>query len=265
MSGSHNNVRIHPTAVIDAAAVLHETVEVGPYSVIGAGVELGEACRIGAHVVLQGPMRMGARNQVFPFASLGGISQDMTAREDDDTRVEIGDDNTFREYVTVQRGTLKDAGVTRLGDRNWIMAYAHIAHDCVIGSHVVFANGTTLAGHVIVEDWAVLGGVTLVHQFCRLGAHCFSAGGAGITRDVPPFVVVQDNPARPRGINIEGIRRRDFSAADLSDIKQAYRTLFVSGLKLDQALAELQPLAARSSHVRHMVEFVENSKRLIQK
>jgi len=265
MNNAGKPARIHPTAVIDASAVLHETVEVGAYSVIGADVELGEDCRIGAHVVLQGPMRMGRRNQVFPFASLGGISQDMSAREDDDTWVEIGDDNTIREYVTIQRGTLKDAGVTRLGDRNWIMAYVHIAHDCVIGNHTIFANATTLAGHVVVGDWAVLGGATLVHQFCRLGAHCFSAGGAGITRDVPPFVVVQDNPARPRGINIEGIRRRDFSAADLSDIKQAYRSLFVAGLKRDQALAELRPLAARSSHVRHMVEFVERSKRLIQK
>lgn len=265
MNDTDQSERIHPTAVIDAAAVLHETVEVGAYSVIGAGVELGEGCCIGSHVVLQGPMRMGCRNRVYPFASLGGISQDMTAREDDDTRVEIGDDNTIREYVTLQRGTLKDTGVTRLGDHNWIMAYAHVAHDCVIGNRNVFANGTTLAGHVVVEDWTVLGGATLVHQFCRLGSHCFSAGGAGITRDVPPFVVVQDNPARPRGINIEGIRRRGFSATDLSDIKQAYRSLFVAKLKLDQAVAELQPLVARSSHVRHMVEFVEHSKRLIQK
>lgn len=265
MSGVPSAPRVHPTAVIDAAAVLHETVEVGPYSVIGAGVELGEGCRIGAHVVLQGPMRMGRRNQVFPFAAVGGLSQDMSARDDDDTRVEIGDDNTIREYVTIQRGTLKDSGVTRLGDRNWIMAYVHVAHDCVIGSHNVLANATTLAGHVVIEDWVVLGGATLIHQFCRLGSHCFSAGGSGITRDVPPFVVVQENPARPRGINIEGIRRRNFSASDLSDIKQAYRTLFVAGLKVEQALAELQPLAARSAHVRHMVEFVESAKRLIQK
>lgn len=257
--------RVHPTAVIDAAAQLHESVEVGPYSVIGAGVEIGEHSHIGAHVVLQGPMRIGKRNQIFPFASLGELSQDMTARREDDTRVEIGDDNTIREYVTIQRGTLKDSGVTRVGDRNWIMAYVHIAHDCVIGNHNVFANATTFAGHVTVEDWVVLGGATLIHQYCRLGAHCFSAGGAGITRDVPPFVVVQDNPARPRGINIEGIRRRNFSAEDLSEIKLAYRTLFVAGLKLEQALEELQPLASRSAHVRHMVEFVASAKRLIQK
>lgn len=257
--------RIHPTAVIDPAARLHESVEVGAYSVIGAGVELGEDCRVAAHVVLKGPLRMGRRNRVFPFASVGEISQDMTAREDDDTRVEIGNDNTIREYVTIQRGTLKDTGVTRLGDHNWIMGYCHIAHDCVLGSNNVFANGTTLAGHVTVEDWVVLGGATLVHQFCRLGSHSFSAGGAGITRDVPPFLVVQNNPAIARGINIEGIRRRDFSSDDLSNIKHAYRALYLSDQKLETALAELQPLVRESAPVRQMVEFVENAKRLIRK
>ena len=257
--------RVHSTAIIDAAAVLHETVEVGPYAVIGAGVEIGEGCQIESHVVLNGPLRMGRRNHVFPFAALGGLSQDMSARPDDDTRVEIGDDNTIREYVTIQRGTRKDMGVTRMGDRNWIMAYVHVAHDCAIGSHTVLANGTTLAGHVVVEDWAVLGGATLVHQFCRLGSHCFSAGGAGVTRDVPPFVVVQGNPAGPRGVNIEGIRRRDFSAADLSDIKQAYRALFVSGQSREQALESLETLAKRSRHVRKMAEFVRESERLVQK
>lgn len=265
MNEVHELPRIHPTAVIDRSAALHESVRVGPYSVIGAGVEIGADCRIDAHVVLQGPLRLGRRNHVFPFAALGGLSQDMSAREDDDTRVEIGDDNTIREYVTIQRGTRKDAGVTRLGDHNWIMAYVHVAHDCVIGSRTVLANATTLAGHVVIEDWAVLGGATLIHQFCRLGAHCFSAGGAGITRDVPPFVVVQGNPAGPRGINIEGIRRRDFTADDLGDIKSAYRALFVSGQPREQALESLQPLAEKSAHVRRMVEFVRGSKRLIQK
>lgn len=257
--------RIHPTAVIDPRAELHETVEVGPYSVIGAQVRLGEGTRIDSHVVLKGPMSMGRNNRVFPFASLGEISQDKTAKYEDPTRVEIGDGNTFREYVTVQRGTLKDTGVTRIGDDNWVMAYCHIAHDCVIGKHCIFANSTTFAGHVTVEDWVVLGGATLVHQFCRIGAHSFSAGGAGITRDVPPFVVVQGNPAAPRGINIEGIRRRDFTPEDLSDIKQAYRTIFLAGLPQEEMKAELAELGQKSPHVQRMLEFVENAKRLIQK
>jgi len=257
--------RIHPTAVIDPDARLHETVEVGPYTVIGPGVSIGEGSWIGPHVVLQGPMTMGRNNKVFQFASLGEISQDKTAKKDEPTRVEIGDGNVIREYVTIQRGTLKEQGLTRLGDDNWIMAYCHIAHDCVIDSHTIFANGTTLAGHVYVEDYVVLGGATLIHQFCRIGAHSFSAGGAGITRDVPPFVVVQGNPAAPRGINIEGIRRRNFTAEDITDIKHAYRSLFMAGLRADEIKAELAQIAERSPHVRRMLEFVEQSKRLIQK
>ncbi|MBV8062714.1 MAG: acyl-ACP--UDP-N-acetylglucosamine O-acyltransferase [Nevskia sp.] len=257
--------RVHPTAVIDPAAQLHETVEVGPYTVIGAGVSIGAGSWIGPHVVLQGPMSLGRNNRVFQFASLGEISQDKTAKKDEATRVEIGDDNVIREYVTIQRGTLKQHGLTRIGNDNWIMAYCHIAHDCTIDDHTVFANGTTLAGHVHVEDYVVLGGATLIHQFCRIGAHSFSAGGAGITRDVPPFVVVQGNPAAPRGINIEGIRRRDFTAEDISDIKQAYRTMFMAGLRADEIKAELAQIAQRSPHIKRLLEFVEQSKRLIQK
>jgi UDP-N-acetylglucosamine acyltransferase len=257
--------RIHPTAVIDPAAELHETVEVGPYSVIGADVSIGEDSWIGPHVVLQGPMRMGRRNKVFQFASLGEISQDKSAKRSDATRVEIGDDNTIREYVTIQRGTLKEQGLTRVGNDNWIMAYCHIAHDCYIDDHTILANGTTLAGHVSIEDYVVLGGATLIHQFCRIGAHSFSAGGTGITRDVPPFVVVQGNPAAPRGINIEGIRRRGFSPEDIIDIKHAYRSMFLAGLRQDDVKAELTGIAQRSPHVQRMLAFIEHSKRLIQK
>ncbi|WP_029918702.1 acyl-ACP--UDP-N-acetylglucosamine O-acyltransferase [Nevskia soli] len=257
--------KIHPTAVIDPQAELHASVEVGPYTVIGPGVRIGEDSWIGPHVVLQGPMSLGRRNRVFQFASLGEVSQDKTAKKDEATRVEIGDDNTIREYVTIQRGTLKEKGLTRIGNDNWIMAYCHIAHDCLIDDHTIFANGTTLAGHVHVEDFVVFGGVTMVAQFCRIGAHSFSAGGAGITRDVPPFLVVQGNPAAPRGINIEGIRRRNFTAEDISDIKHAYRTMFLAGLRQDEMKAELAGIAQRSPHVGRMLEFVENSKRLIQK
>ena len=256
---------IHPTAVIEATAELHPSVEVGAYSVIGANVSIGEGSIIGAHAVLKGPMRIGKHNRIYSFVALGEVSQDKTAKPEDATSVEIGDGNTIREFVTIQRGTLKDTGITRIGDDNWIMNYVHIAHDCVIGSHGVFANNSTLAGHVTIEDHVVLGGGTLIAQHVRLGAHCFSAGGAGITRDVPPFFIVQGNPAGPRGINIEGIRRRNFSAEDLADIKHAYRILFISDASAADARAELSELAKTSPQVRRISEFVESSKRLIQK
>jgi len=257
--------RIHPTAIIDPRAELHESVQVGPYSVIGADVKIGEDTWIGPHVVLNGPMTLGARNRIFQFASVGEISQDMTAKYEDDTQVIIGDDNVIREYVTIQRGTLKDTGITRVGNKNWIMAYCHIAHDCVIGNQCIFANGTTFAGHVTVEDFVVLGGATLIHQFTRLGAYCFSAGGAGITRDVPPFVIVQGNPAIPRGVNLEGLKRRGFSADDVTDVKHAYRILFVAETSAAEAREQLAEMAKTSTQARRMREFVENSKRLIQK
>lgn len=257
--------RVHPTAIIDPAAHLHPSVEVGPYAVIGAGVEIGEDSRIGPHTLLKGPMRIGRGNRIFGFASLGEISQDKSARPEDDTRVEIGDGNTIREFVTIQRGTLKDSGVTRIGDDNWIMNYVHVAHDCQIGSHTVFANNSTLAGHVMVEDYVVLGGATLVAQRCRLGAHCFTAGGAGVTRDVPPFVLVQGNPAVPRGINIEGIRRRGFPAEEVAAIKHAYRTLFLTDLPAERAREQLAAIAEGSPAARQFQRFVLGSSRLIQK
>jgi UDP-N-acetylglucosamine acyltransferase len=256
---------IHPTAVVDAKARLAADVSVGAYSVIEGDVEIGAGTRVGPHVVLQGPMTIGRDNQIFQFASLGALSQDKTAKTEDPTRVEIGDGNTIREYVTINRGTLKEQGLTKVGNDNWIMAYCHIAHDCVIGDHTILANGTTFAGHVTVEDYVVLGGATLVHQFVTLGAHCFSAGGAGITRDVPPFVIVQENPAIPRGINLEGLKRRGFTPDDISDIKAAYRALFIADQKLDEAKREMAEIAMRSPHVKRMLDFVESAKRLIQK
>lgn len=256
---------IHPTAVISARAKVAGNVRVGAYTVIDDDVEIGEGTEIGPHAVLQGPMKVGRNNRIFQFASLGAISQDKTAKQDEATRVEIGDGNTIREYVTINRGTLKEKGLTKVGNDNWIMAYCHVAHDCIIGDHTILANGTTFAGHVTVEDWVVLGGGTLVHQFVTLGAHCFSAGGAGITRDVPPFLVVQENPAIPRGINLEGLKRRGFTPDDISDIKAAYRALFIADQKLDEAKKEMAEIATRSPHVKRMLDFVENAKRLIQK
>ncbi len=257
--------RIHPTAVIDAKADIHETVEIGPYSVIGPGVTVGENTWIGPHVVLNGPMTIGRDNKIFQFSSLGEISQDKTAKRDDATRVEIGDGNTIREYVTIQRGTLKEQGLTKVGNDNWIMANAHIAHDCIVGSHCIVANGTTLAGHITIEDWVGLGGYTLVHQFCRIGAHAYTGGGAVVLRDLPPFVIAEGQPARPRGINSEGLKRRGFSAEDLDAIKDAYKLIYLSGAIMSEVKAKLADMSQSSVHVARMLAFIESSKRALSR
>jgi UDP-N-acetylglucosamine acyltransferase len=253
--------RIHPTAVIHPKARLHETVEVGAYSVIGADVTIGAGTRIQSHAVLEGPLTMGADNTVHPFASLGAVSQDKTAKYEDATRVEIGDGNTFREYVTVNRGTLKEQGVTRIGDDNWLMACAHVAHDCVIGSHTILANNVLLAGHVTIDDYVILGGATGVHQFCRIGVGAFSGGGSIILGSVPPFVMVQGNPAEPRAINSEGLKRRGYSADDIGAIKDAYKTIYLSGKPMAEIKAELAEQARGNAHVSLMLEFIETLKR----
>lgn len=257
--------RIHPTAVVHPKARLHETVEVGAYSVIGADVTVGAGCRIHSHVVLEGPMTMGAGNTVYPFASLGAVSQDKTAKYEDATRVEIGDGNTFRESVTVNRGTLKEAGVTRIGDDNWIMACAHIAHDCVIGSHTILANNVLLAGHVTIDDHAILGGATGVHQFCRIGAHGFTGGGAVVLRDQPPFVISEGHPARPRGVNKEGLRRRGFPAQDIEDIEELYKLVYRSKKVVGAVKEELAGRAKTSKYAAQMLEFIEKSKRALMR
>lgn len=257
--------RIHPTAVIDARAELHASVEVGPYSVIGAGVSIGENTWIGPHVVLQGPMTIGRDNKIFQFASLGEISQDKSAKRDDATRVEIGDGNTIREYVTIQRGTLKEQGLTRVGNDNWIMANAHIAHDCMVGSHCVLANGTTLAGHITIEDWVGLGGYTLVHQFCRIGSHAYTGGGSVVLRDLPPFVMAEGQPARPRGLNSEGLKRRGYSPEDIEQIKEAYKLIYLSGQLMAEVKVKLAEMAKHSAHVGRMLAFIETSKRALSR
>lgn len=257
--------RLHPTAIIDPAARLHETVSVGPYSVIGANVEIGAGTVIGPHVVLNGPMRIGERNRIFQFASLGEISQDKTARDDDATSVIIGNDNTIREYVTIQRGTLKtpeiNNGETRVGDGNWIMANCHIAHDCILGSQTILANGVTLAGHVTIEDYAGLGGFVLIHQHCCIGESAYIGGGALIRRDVMPFLMIEGEPARPRGVNAEGLKRRGFTAEDIEAIKDAYKLVYLSGELMAEVKVQLAGMADRSPRCRQMLEFIERSKR----
>ncbi|SFF30055.1 acyl-[acyl-carrier-protein]--UDP-N-acetylglucosamine O-acyltransferase [Fontimonas thermophila] len=256
---------IHPTAIVDPRAELEEGVEIGPYSIVDAGVRIGVNTWVGPHVVLRGPMTIGRDNKIFQFASLGEVSQDKTARREDPTRVEIGDGNTIREYVTIQRGTLKEQGVTRIGNDNWIMAQVHIAHDCVVGSHTILANGTTLAGHVTIEDWVGLGGYTLVHQFCRIGAHAFTGGGAVVLRDLLPFVIAEGHPARPRGINTKGLERRGFTAQDIEEIKDAYKLIYLSGALMAEVKEKLKEKARQSVHVARMLAFIETSKRALSR
>ncbi len=257
--------RIHPTAIVDPGAQLDPSVEVGPYSIIGPGVVIGADCWIGPHVVLRGPMTMGRGNKVFQFASLGEISQDLTAKPDDPTRVEIGDGNTIREYVTIQRGTMKDAGLTRVGDRNWIMNSVHIGHDSIVGNNNILANNTALAGHVLMGDYVGCGGYTLIHQYCQIGSHAFSGGGSLITRDVAPFVIVQGHPAEARGINTEGLRRRGFSAEDIGAVREAYKLIYLSGKPMETVKQELATMAQDCAHVAQMLKFIEGSKRSLQR
>ncbi|VAW82363.1 Acyl-[acyl-carrier-protein]--UDP-N-acetylglucosamine O-acyltransferase [hydrothermal vent metagenome] len=255
MTDALDKPHIHPTAVVDPAARIAADVIVGPYSVIGATVEIAANCHIGSHVVIGGRTTLGRNNRVYPFASLGLEPQDKKYA-DEDTRLKIGDGNTIREYVSINRGTRQDAGVTRLGDDNWIMAYVHIAHDCHIGNHCILANNATLAGHVELGDYVTLGGSTLVHQFCRIGEHAFSAYGARINKDVPPFVTVSEGKARPRGLNVEGLKRRGFDEPRIRSLKAAYRLLYRSDLSLEQAIAALQDMQGDNEDIRRLQDFL---------
>jgi UDP-N-acetylglucosamine acyltransferase len=246
---------IHPTAIVQPGARLAPGVEVGPYAVVGPQVEVGERTWIGAHVVLDGRTRIGRANRIFPFASIGGPPQDKKYRGED-SAVEIGDGNTIREYVTINKGTALDANVTHVGDDNWIMAYVHIAHDCRVGSHTVFANACQLAGHVVVGDWAYLGATTLVHQYVHIGAHAFTSMGTYLSQDLPPYVVAAGNTAEASGINSEGLKRRGFDGAAINGLKRAYRTLYREGLSLEEAKRALEAQAAECPAVRALVEFL---------
>jgi UDP-N-acetylglucosamine acyltransferase len=229
---------IHPTALIAPSARLGDNVTIGAYSIVGADVEIGDGTTVGPHVVIEGPTTIGRDNRIYQFASLGAAPQDKKYAGEP-TRLEIGDRNTIREFCTFNRGTAQDAGATRVGDDNWIMAYVHLAHDCQVGDKTIFANNAQLAGHVHVGDWAILGGFTVVHQFVRIGTHCITAMGSILLQDVPPFVTASGNPAAPHGINSEGLKRRGFSAATIAAIKRAYKTLYRSGMKLEEATAAI--------------------------
>lgn len=250
----------HPTAIIHPAARLADDVEVGAYTLIGEHVEIGKGTVIGPHVVICGHTRIGQHNRIFQFCSLGEIPQDKKYAGEP-TRLEIGDHNVIREFCTFNLGTAQDVGVTRLGNHNWIMAYVHLAHDCQVGNHTVFANNANLAGHVVVDDYAILGGFTGVHQFCHVGAHVMTGVGSVLLQDLPPYVMVSGSPAAPHGINSEGLKRRGFSSAAIMAIKRAYKTLYKSGLTFDEARDAIMGQAVKYPELNRLSDFLKASKR----
>ena len=252
--------KIHPTAIVDTKAELAQNVEIGAFSIVGEHVQIDEGTIIDSHVVIKGRTKIGKNNHIYQFCSLGEIPQDKKYAGEP-TELVIGNDNTIREFCTFNLGTVQDRGLTRMGDDNWIMGYVHIAHDCQVGSHTIFANNAQLAGHVHVDDWVVFGGYSGVHQFCHVGAHVMTAAYSLIVQDVPPFLLVAGNTARPYGLNVEGLKRRGFSAEQLSHLKRAYRALYRSGLKLDEAREELQNIARDEPEVARFVDFIAASKR----
>jgi len=256
--------KIHSTAIVDPQAQLDETVEVGAYAVIGPHVKIGARTRVGPHVVIEGHTTIGCDNQFYQFGSIGAAPQDKKYAGEP-TLLEIGDRNTIREFCTLNLGTVQDAGATRIGNDNWIMAYVHVAHDCQLANNIILANNATLAGHVHLGDWVFLGGFTTVHQFCHIGAHAMTAFTAAVSQDVPPFVTAAGNRAVPAGINSEGLKRRGFTPEQIAAIKRAYKLIYRAGLSLDDAKAALlleegkSPDAAQ--HIRLLREFLENNTR----
>jgi len=253
---------IDSRAVISPRAQIAADVEIGPFTVIGADVVIGARTWVGPHAVINGPTCIGTDNKIFQFASLGDAPQDKKYNGEP-TRLEIGDRNVFRESVTVNRGTTKDKCVTRIGNDNLLMAYSHVAHDCVLGNEIVMANCSTLGGHVELGDWVIMGGLSAVHQFTKVGAHSFLAHNAAVTRDVPPYVMAVGRPAVPHSVNSEGLKRRGFTSEQITNIRRAYRLLYRSGLKLNAAIVELEKAAQTQPEIVPFVEFIKNSSRSI--
>jgi UDP-N-acetylglucosamine acyltransferase len=261
----HPQVMIHPTAVIDPKAHVHSTCSVGPYCILGADVELGENCELMSHVVIHGPTRIGGHNRFFPFCAIGGEPQDLSYTGEK-TRLEIGSHNVIREYVTINRGTIKGGGVTRIGNHTLLMAYAHVGHDSVIGDHAMLTNNATLAGHVTLDEWAVVGALSAVHQFTRVGAHAYIGGGTIVTKDVLPFAkCVAPRETRTYGVNAVGLQRRGFSEERIRKIHHAFRVLLNSKLNTTQALEKLKAENDRGEDVDMLLRFIEDSERGIVK
>ncbi|MDO9050347.1 MAG: acyl-ACP--UDP-N-acetylglucosamine O-acyltransferase [Methylotenera sp.] len=253
-------VKIHSTAIIDPSAELDSSVVVGAYSVIGPNVKIDAGTNIASHVAVNGPTTIGKNNQIFQFSSLGEAPQDKKYKGEP-TLLEIGDNNTIREFCTFNRGTVQDKGTTKIGNDNWIMAYVHIAHDCQIGNHTIFANNSSLAGHVDVDDYAILGGFTLIHQFCKIGSHIITAVGSVVFKDIPPYVTAAGYDAKPHGINAEGLKRRGFSADSILQIKRAYKVLYRKGFTLDEAKLELFAMQLKTPEIKLLTDFLDVSTR----
>jgi len=253
---------IDARAIVSPKARVAAGVEVGPYTIVGDDVEIGEGTWVGPHAVINGPTTIGRECRIHQFASIGDAPQDKKYRGEP-TRLEVGDRNVFREFCTINRGTVGGHGVTRIGDDNLFMAYAHVAHDCVVGNKCVMANYSVLAGHVEIGDWVILAGYAGIHQFCKVGAHAFLGNNAAVTRDVPPFLLVSGSPAEPKGINSEGLKRRDFTPEQIANIKGAYRVLYRSGLKLAEATEKLKELAQTQPEVQPFVDFLPRVTRSI--
>ncbi len=251
---------IHAQAIVDARARLGANVSVGAFSIIGPDVEIGDGSWIGPHVVINGPTKIGKNNRIYQFSSIGEAPQDLKFGGEP-TRLELGDGNTVRECCTFSRGTVGGGGVTRIGNDNFFMAYVHIAHDCHVGNNTIFANNASLAGHVTVGDHAILGGFTGIHQFCRIGAHCMTGIATISFKDIPPYLLVAGNTAVPHGLNLRGLKRRGFSEDAVDALKRAYKAVYRSGLGLEAALSDIEPLAAAHAEVRHFAEFIRQSER----
>ncbi|MBT8082717.1 MAG: acyl-ACP--UDP-N-acetylglucosamine O-acyltransferase [Gammaproteobacteria bacterium] len=251
---------IHPTAIISDKASIADDVEIGPYTVIGDDVTIAGGTRVDSHVVINGPTIIGKDNHIYQFASLGDDPQDKKYANEP-TKLVIGERNTIREFCTLSRGTVQDRGETRIGDDNWIMAYVHIAHDCIVGDKTIMANNTTLAGHVQVGDWVICGGFSGIHQFCKIGAHAFLGMYCGVNRDVPAYTMVSGQPAVARGINSEGLKRRDFSAEQIRNIKNAYRITFRQGKRKDDVIEEITALAQTQPELMPFLESLRSSER----
>ncbi len=247
--------QIHATALVDPGAHLAADVEIGPFSVVGAHVRVGAGTVIGPHAVITGRTTIGARNRIFQFASIGDIAQDRKYGGEPATTT-IGDDNVFREFVSVHSGTAQDRGDTRIGNGNWFLAYTHVAHDCVVGDFTTFSNNAQIAGHVTIGDWVVMGAYAGVHQFGRIGAHAMVAAGAIVLQDVPPYVTVQGYPAKPHGTNNEGLRRRGFAAADILAVRRAYKTLYRQGLPLEDARTAIAEAASAEPVLAPLADFL---------
>ncbi len=253
---------IHERAIVDPRARIADDVEIGPWSVIGPDVTIDEGSWIGPNVIIAGRTTIGKNNRIFQFNSIGDQPQDKKYAGED-TELQIGDNNTIREFCTINRGTVQDDGITRIGNNNWIMAYVHIAHDCKIGDNIIMANNASLAGHVKIGDWAILSGFTQIHQFCHIGEHSFISFSSLVNRSVPPYVTVSPDKSRPRGVNTEGLRRRGYTPEQIQNVRRAYRILYRSGLSLDEAREQLEEMARENPEIQLMVDFIDTADRSI--